>query len=127
MEINCNTRVRVPIQASRSTCTDSQESHDSAPSNPTGRGLVDYSAGGKGTLLRCKNTLFIATINVRTIRLKEKREEVAYNFNVHSIDILGLQEHRIVHDEPVKYETVLGNTLITTSAWHMMQMRLQVA
>ena len=117
MERNCNTRVRVPIQASRFTCTDSQESHDAAPLNPTGRGLVDYSAGGKGTLLRCKNTLLIATMNVRTIRLKEKREEVAFNFNVQSIDILGLQEHRIVHDEPVKYETVLGNTLITTSAW----------
>ncbi|XP_072047147.1 uncharacterized protein [Amphiura filiformis] len=29
---------------------------------------------------------------------------------------LGIQEHRIVHKEPVRYENILGQTLITTSA-----------
>ncbi|XP_072022604.1 craniofacial development protein 2-like [Amphiura filiformis] len=36
---------------------------------------------------------------------------MAYN-----IDILGIQKHRIVHKEPVRYENILGQTLITTSA-----------
>ena len=31
--------------------------------------------------------------------------------------MFGIQEHRIVHDdEPVRYENILGMTLITTSA-----------
>ncbi|XP_072046861.1 uncharacterized protein [Amphiura filiformis] len=35
---------------------------------------------------------------------------------LHNIDILGIQEHRIVHKEPVKFENIQGQTLITTSA-----------
>ena len=33
------------------------------------------------------------------------------------IDILGIQEHRIVHNDPIKYEKVPGYTIITLSAW----------
>ena len=57
-------------------------------------------------------------MNVRTIRELRNRAEVADNFSTCKIDIglLGLQEHRIVHTEPVRYERVLGNTLVATSA-----------
>jgi exonuclease III len=55
-------------------------------------------------------------MNVRTIREQRCREELASNLDRYNIDILGIQEHRIVHDEPVKYENILGKTLITTSA-----------
>ena len=39
-----------------------------------------------------------------------------YNFVEQNTDVPGIQEHRIFHEEPVRYETVLGKTLITTSA-----------
>ena len=58
-------------------------------------------------------------MNVRTIRELRNREELSANFTTCNIDILGVQEHRIVHAEPVRYvryERVLGNTLVTTSA-----------
>ena len=32
------------------------------------------------------------------------------------LEILGIQEHRIVHDESLRYEKILGRTLITSSA-----------
>ena len=39
------------------------------------------------------------------------------NFTDSNIDILGFQEHRIVHEEPVRYEEVDGKLLVTASAW----------
>ena len=38
------------------------------------------------------------------------------NFVEHNIDVLEIQENRIFHEEPVRYETILGCTLFTTSA-----------
>ena len=52
---------------------------------------------------------------MRTIRELRNREELAANFTTCIIDILGVQEHRTIHAEPVRHERVLGNTLVTTS------------
>ena len=41
-------------------------------------------------------------MNVRTIRKEHKQIELKYNFKYHNIDILGLQEHSIIHDEKVR-------------------------
>ena len=35
--------------------------------------------------------------------------------------MLGIQEHRIMHDETVKYNTIGHSTLITTLAWQNYQ------
>ncbi|XP_019623440.1 PREDICTED: craniofacial development protein 2-like, partial [Branchiostoma belcheri] len=35
---------------------------------------------------------------------------------IQGIDVLGIQEHRIVHEDEVRYESIHGNTLITTTA-----------
>ena len=56
-------------------------------------------------------------MNVRTIREEHKQLELKYNFESHDLDILGIQEHRIMHDETVKYNTIGHSTLITTSTW----------
>ena len=56
-------------------------------------------------------------MNVRTIREEYKQLELKYNFESHDLDILGIQEHRIMHNEKVKYNTIGHSTLITTSAW----------
>ncbi|XP_072016342.1 craniofacial development protein 2-like [Amphiura filiformis] len=66
-------------------------------------------------------------MNVRTIRENRCREELVSNLIEYNIDILGIQEHRIVHKEPVKYEDILGQTLITTSATRNRAERILVA
>ena len=54
-------------------------------------------------------------MNARTIREEHEQLESIYNF--HDLYILGIQEHRIMHDETVKNNTIGHSTLITTSAW----------
>ena len=53
-------------------------------------------------------------MNVRTIREEHKQIELKYNFEYHNIDI---QEHKIIHDEKVRYKTIGRSIFITTSAW----------
>ena len=55
------------------------------------------------------------------MRDAHKRIELAHNFEEYGIDILGIQEHRIVHEDILKYEDIQGNTLVTTSAWRNYQ------
>ena len=54
-------------------------------------------------------------MNVR-IREQRCREELVSNLIEYDIEVLGIQENRIVHNKPVRYENILGMTLITTSA-----------
>ena len=56
-------------------------------------------------------------MNIRTIREEHKQIELKYNFEYHNIDILGIQEHRIIHDEKVRYKTIGRSIFVTTSAW----------
>ena len=72
----------------------------------------------KNGLVTCRQQTMISTLNVRTLRTDDRREELCHSFEKQGIDILGIQEHRIVHeDTPVKYEKLLGSTLITTTSW----------
>ena len=56
-------------------------------------------------------------MNFRTIREEHKQLELKYNFKSHDIDILGIQDHRIMYDDTFKYNTIEHRTFITTSAW----------
>ena len=40
-----------------------------------------------------------------------------HNFTQQKIEVLGIQEHCIIHDDPVKHENIQGKTLVTSSAW----------
>ena len=116
MENSNNTRVKVPTYLSPEPHTDSYESHDDLSLNPQGRDKPEYGAWERRKLISCKKAIIVSTMNVRTIREQRCREELASNLAEYNIDILGIQEHRIVHDEPVRYESILGKTLITTTA-----------
>ena len=111
-----NTRVRVPKNLTSDAGIDWQQSNEVVSLNPPGRGRTEDGACKTKNLVSCKSTTIVSTMNVRTIRERCNREELAANLIEHNIDILGIQEHRIVHNEPVKYEDMLGSTLITTSA-----------
>ena len=73
----------------------------------------------KGTgLVTCRKRTYIGTLNVRTIREQYKRAELASLFLKSNIAVLGVQEHRIVHNEEIRTERLdKGAHLITSSAW----------
>ena len=86
-------------------------------SNPNGRSIPDASKT-KSNLISCKHAINVATMNVRTIRLESRRKELANNCKTQKVKILGIVDHKIVHeDEPIVYQHIDKQILITTSAW----------
>ena len=111
-----NTMVRFPNFASPGADIDLQRSHDVLPPNPRGRDKPEDDACRRRKLVNCRRAISISTMNVRTIRKQHYREELVLNRIECNIGVLGIQEHRIIHEEPVRYESILDRTLITTSA-----------
>ena len=93
--------------------------NDKILSNLLRRSKFDSKNGAGNTkLMNCKNETNISTLNVRTIRLSHKRHELVNNFTENGIDILGVVDHKIVHDdEPIRFEQFDNCFLITSSAW----------
>ena len=71
---------------------------------------------GKLKLLNFKKDCTISVKNVRTIRKKSKPEKLTNHFNNYKTDILGIADHKIIHDDPIEYHEIDNSTLITTSA-----------
>ena len=72
----------------------------------------------KPNILSCRSNTFVGTLNVRTARENHKRLELAKTFIDSGLEILGIQEHRVVHQELIKIEQLeRGTRLITSSAW----------
>ena len=68
-------------------------------------------------LLKCKQTLQIATFNVRTLNRIGQLPQLIASAVEHKIDIICIQEHRYTHTEDIKYhETGNGWSLVTVSA-----------
>ena len=111
-----NTRVKVPNLLNPGADANYSKSHDGLPSNLSSKYKLDDGASKRKSFISCKRKAIIGTMNVRTIREQRCREELVFNLTAYDVDILGLQEHQLVHDEPVKYESIQGKTLITTSA-----------
>ena len=72
----------------------------------------------KKNLLKYKQTIQIATFNVRILNRIGQLPELTASAVEHQIDIICIQEHRYSHTEDIKYhETGKGWTLATVSAW----------
>ena len=71
----------------------------------------------KQKLLKCKQTIQIATFNVRTLNEIGQLPELTASAIDHNIDIICIQEHSYTHSEDIKYHDT-GNrwTLATVSA-----------
>ena len=68
-------------------------------------------------LLKCKQTIQIATFNLRTLNRIGQQPEVSASALEHKIGIICIQEHRYTHTEDTKYhDTGNGWTLATVSA-----------
>ena len=78
----------------------------------------DLSKSCQKNIVKCTDFTYIGTLNVRTIRLENKQRELAHRFASSGLEMMAIQEHRIVHAEPTK-TTILGSNayLLTTSAW----------
>ena len=71
-----------------------------------------------GGVISCRSETVVGTLNVRTVREYFKRLELATLFLRSKLAVLGIQEHRVVHDEEIKIEKhQKGVHLITSSAW----------
>ena len=68
-------------------------------------------------LLKCKQTIQIATFDVRTLNRIGQLPELTASAVEHKIDIICTQEYRYTHNEDIKYhDTGNGWTLATVLA-----------
>ena len=69
-------------------------------------------------LLKCNQTLQIATFNVRTLNRIGQLPELIASSEEHKIDLICIQEHRYTHTEDIKYhETGNDWSLVTVCTW----------
>ena len=106
-----------------SICTTSSSLNGASPLTPHLRANAQINKKGlpkscQKNIIKCTDFTYIGTLNVRTIRLGHKQCELAHRFANSGLEMMAIQEHRIIHDEPTK-TTVLGNDayLLTSSAW----------
>ena len=114
-----STRVQAPT-ITQPEVDDASSGGHTTQTYDTGKCMVNdkNNKSGKQLLLSCKSDTLVATLNVRTIRSKDKREELANAFNSVKLNILGTVDHKLVHeDENIRTEQLNNCTLITSSAW----------
>ena len=71
---------------------------------------------GKFKLLNLKKDYIVTVPNVRTIRRKVSKKNLC-NFSLNiRLDILGIVEHKIIHDDPIEHHEKQNVTFTTTSA-----------
>ena len=117
-----NTRVKVPALPMSATVDDAlpgnPRPNDDMLLNSSERSTSDSTSNKAGKqLINCRQSSNIAFQNVRTLRSKEKRSELARHFNSLGISVLGIADHKIIHEEKYQNEPLYNCSLITTSAW----------
>ena len=65
--------------------------------------------------MKCKKVVNIDILNVRTIRQASKRFELANNFISSGLDILGIQQDHICHEDEFIIDRLDKYILITTT------------
>ena len=91
---------------------------DDGSSKNSDRDSSDFSAVRTAPLLHCKKMLQMVTFNSNTIHLENCAKELASRMQKYNIDILGIQEHKRVHqNEELKFEAVERLHLVISSAW----------
>ena len=68
-------------------------------------------------LVKPKKTIKISTFNVRTAKDDWRVHELIHHMDKQGISIIGIQEHRRIHSEEVKFQQIDNHMLITISAW----------
>ena len=68
-------------------------------------------------LLRCGQRYIVGTHNVNTLRDENRAAELDQCRKEAGIEILGVQEHRIIHTDPIEFKRIGSSCLITSSGW----------
>lgn len=85
--------------------------------NPPGRDMVGRNRKKeKFKLLKLKKDYIVPVLNVGTVKRTIKKEELKQRFSKNRIDILGIVDHKNIHDDPIEYYEKQNVTFITTSA-----------
>ena len=93
---------------------DKQESHPVVPGLAANEKLVHTKQ--KIPMLKSKRTICISTFNVQTLNRATKLNELVYNAQKFNISIIAIQEHRLIHEEPLKHHSLGDNWLLITSS-----------
>ena len=68
-------------------------------------------------LLRCGQRYIVGTHNVNTLRDENRAAELDQCRKEAGIEILGVQEHRIIHADPIEFKRSGSSYLVTSSGW----------
>ena len=124
-----STRVQAPTTnlSAVEACSDEIGNNEDVFLNPDGRNTLDSnnkagknekSKNQRNKLINCKAETKISFQNVRTLKQKEKRIELANLVTSKGINFLGIADHKLVHtDDGYQTEQLQNCTMITTSAW----------
>ena len=121
MAYNRNTRVKVHNSLSGTSVSMDRIDDSIIQKLPVRRMNDDRpipSTDTSHTVVSCRKDALVGSYNIRTAREGFKRIELVSQFLMSGMEILGIQEHRIVHQEPIKIEKFKeGVSLVTVSAW----------
>ena len=81
------------------------------------RGVTSEESQRTEALLRCGQTFHVGTHNVNTLRDENRAAELDQCRNEVGIEILGVQEHRIIHADPIEFRKLGSSYLVTSSGW----------
>ena len=103
-----STRVKTPANQSLDFSfqpTDEYgRNNEAVSSNPNGRDLVDKNRRKEITkLLKCKKTYIVSVMNLTTLRNEIAQKELIANFTKKKLDILGIVDHKIVHENSAEF------------------------
>ena len=54
-------------------------------------------------MLKSKRAIYISTFNVQALNRPVKLNELVYNAQEFNISTIAIQEHRLIHKEPLKH------------------------
>ena len=114
--------VRRSLQAESGACpTISQwrDADEDGSLNHNRRESPERGTTGKPypAILRRRDPIVVASFNTCTARAEERQIEIAHCADSCQVEILGVQEHRIAHEEEVKFQRIQNYHLVTSSAW----------
>lgn len=106
------------ITEARRTAGSGRQNDDTSV-NRAPRGEVSDSGRSTEALLRCKTRLQIGTFNANTLREEYRAAECEQRRSDAGIEILGIQEHRIVLPDPdnIEYRTIGSGYFVISSGW----------
>ena len=81
------------------------------------RRVMSEESQGVEALLRCRKQFLIGTLNVNTLRNENRAAELDKCRKAVDIEILGIQEHRLIHTDPIEFKRLGSSCLVTSSGW----------